>query len=109
MKDVYGLVGVMGALAFLMSIVTLAVRKLPLNAEVARKTVHVGMGIICLFFPLIFEYPRTVWLLAAIAISGMCSVKLSRFREKAGSSLYSVNRLSVGEILFPLEIGRAHV
>lgn len=70
-------------------------------AEVARKSVHVAMGLACAAFPWIFERPLPVWVLAALATLPLALLRwVPTLREGIGSTLHGVKRLSYGEILF---------
>ncbi len=71
------------------------------TAEVARKTVHVGMGLGCVAFPWIFDRPLPVWILAGVATTllGVLRVVPS-LRSGMGSALHGIKRLSYGEVLF---------
>lgn len=83
---------------------SLGVKSGRLTAETARKTVHVGMGMVCLTFPWIFNSVIAVQAMAAIAILTLLVVRISKLRSSLGSALFSVERLSVGELLFPLAV-----
>lgn len=75
-----------------------------LSGELARKSVHVGMGVICLSFPWLFDSPLPVQILAAAAILTLLCVRITRLRQSIGSALFSIDRLSIGELLFPLAV-----
>lgn len=75
-----------------------------LKAETARKIVHAGMGCICLSFPLLFESPVAVNILAGIAVASLLAVRLTSLKTSIGSSLFSVERISIGELLFPISV-----
>jgi phytol kinase len=70
-------------------------------AEVARKSVHVAMGLACASFPWIFDRPLPVWILAALATLPLMLLRwVPSLREGIGSALHGVKRISYGEILF---------
>ena len=75
-----------------------------LGGESARKLVHVGMGIICAFFPWIFNAVLQVQVLGAVAVFSILIIRCSFIRQHLGASLFSVSRISVGELLFPIAI-----
>lgn len=81
-------------------------KSLKVHAEVQRKIIHTGLGLYSLTFPLIFS---EVW--EVVALCGAAIVILSLIRsvpalkEKLGSGLHSVDRLSLGEIFFAFSIG----
>jgi len=71
------------------------------SPEVARKTVHVSMGLTCAVFPWIFDRPLPVWILAGIATFPLLLVRMiPSLREGAGAALHGVKRPSYGELLF---------
>jgi len=75
-----------------------------LSGEMARKLVHVGMGVLCLSFPWLFDSVLAVQVLAGIAIISLLIIRISKLRKSIGSALFSVERLSIGELLFPLAV-----
>lgn len=80
----------------------LGVHKLPLAAETSRKAIHLGMGLICLSFPWFFENAWKVDLLAALAVMTLLVI---RWKKPAlGEVLHRIERLSVGDILFPIGV-----
>ena len=85
--------GLMGALRFWQ------VRTSP-HPELARKLVHVGMGLVCLSFPWLFDSLWPVSALAALAVGGLLAV---RHMPVAGV-LHAVGRESSGEIYFPIAV-----
>lgn len=86
----------------LLVILMVAVHKLPLTAEASRKTIHVGMGMICLSFPWLFTETWRVDLLAILAVSTLLFI---RWRKLAfGKVLHRIERLSFGELLFPVGV-----
>ena len=99
-----GIAIVISALVVLLGVSTLLVKKQLVKAEAARKCVHVGMGLVCLSFPRLFSSPLSVWLLALAAVIIILVVRLSRLRQTVGTSLFSIERLSVGELLFPVAV-----
>ena len=69
--------------------------------ELARKAVHVGMGLICAAFPWIFDRPLPVWILAALSLVPLLALRiLPALRAGLGSVLHGVKRPSYGEVLF---------
>jgi len=93
------------ALGLLLIGCQLARKKFDLGAELSRKLVHMGMGLICASFPLMFDEVWPVFLLGALAIISLSTVRLvPNLRTGIGSSLYSIQRFSLGEIYFPLSV-----
>lgn len=71
------------------------------SAEVARKSVHVLMGLICMSFPWVFERPLPVWVLAALATVPLAVVRcIPSLKKGMGSALHGISRPSYGEVLF---------
>ena len=105
MRSIYGICFVLAALALLMAAVRALQQRQAIDAEVARKLVHVGMGVICLTFPWVFASPQPVWVLAGLSIAALAAVRLiGPIRMLLGSVLGGVNRVSFGEIYFPLAV-----
>ncbi len=76
-----------------------------LSPESARKTVHIGMGLLCLSFPWLFNSVLAVQILSVSAVLALLVVRLSKLRRSVGTALFSVQRLSIGELLFPAAVG----
>ena len=71
------------------------------SPEVARKGVHVGMGLACAAFPWIFERALPVWVLAGIATLPLAAIRIyPAWRKGVGSALHGIERPSYGEVLF---------
>jgi len=82
-------------------VIRLLAKKLGSPPEVARKTVHVAMGLSCAAFPLVFERALPVIVLAGIATVPLVLIRFSpKLRQGIGSALHGVSRPSYGEILF---------
>lgn len=79
-----------------------AVHHLSLSAEVSRKVVHVGMGMICLTFPWLFSTNWHVDLLAALAVTTLLLIRWQK--PPLGKVLHGIERLSFGELLFPVGV-----
>ncbi len=70
--------------------------------EISRKTVHVAMGLCCLSFPLVFQ---SFWPVLFLCVSSLAA--LIWIRLKGGglrAVLHGVNRVSWGEICFPIAV-----
>ena len=99
------IVGVLVALGALMLAVRVAQRRFGISPELARKTVHIGMGLVCLSFPWLFRNALPVWVLAAVAVIALAAVRLlPALKGDFGQVLGGVQRQSWGEILFPLSV-----
>lgn len=98
-----GIVGVLAALGVLIGIVKLCGSWLP--AELSRKAVHVGMGLLCLSFPWVFEEAWPVGVLAVLAVIGLGAVRwVPALRTKIGGVIGGVERQSYGEFYFPVAV-----
>ncbi len=76
-------------------------RRCGATPEVARKIVHVAMGLTCVTFPWLFTRPFPVWILAGMATIPLAVVRsLPVLRHGVGSALHGINRPSYGEIFF---------
>lgn len=78
------------------------IHKLPLSPEASRKSVHLGMGTLCLSFPVLFSNPRHVDLLAALAVTTLLALRW--LKPPMGKVLHRIERLSFGELLFPIGV-----
>jgi len=100
-----GIVLVLAALGALMAAVHALQRRGAIEPEVARKAVHLGMGVICLTLPWVFAAAWPVWLLAGLAIAELAAVRLlPALRDRLGQVLGGVGRASLGELYFPLGV-----
>lgn len=105
-----GILAVLAALAVLMGVVKLAQLWCRLSAELSRKIVHVGMGLLTVSFPWLFDRVWPVVLLAAVAAVALLIVKcVQSLRAGIGSVLLGVERTSFGEVYFPIAVGSLYV
>ncbi len=74
-----------------------------LDPEIGRKLVHISLGLYCLTFPFVFQYPWEVWVTCALA-AGVFMLARGRMRDSLGGSLHSVERTSYGELLFAASV-----
>lgn len=74
------------------------------SPEVARKIVHVGMGMICLSFPTLGVSTTSVMLLAVLATAALLILRLTKASNPLSSALFSIDRSSSGELLFPIAV-----
>ena len=76
-------------------------RKTKINAELLRKIVHSGLGLICAVFPWVFH---STWELIILCIGVIAVLLCARYhpvyKEKLGTGLYCVKRKSIGDLLF---------
>ncbi len=104
LMPIISIIIVLIALAALLGVSALMVNKGKICGESARKLVHVGMGLICLTFPWLFQKSFPVLALAGIAVVSILLMRLTKLRSSLGASLFSVKRISVGELIFPIAV-----
>lgn len=98
-----GIVAVLVVLGVLMGILRIFQDRVP--AELSRKAVHVGMGLVCLSFPWLFREAWPIVVLAILAVAGLAAVRLvPALRKEMGGVLGGVERQSFGEFYFPLSV-----
>jgi phytol kinase len=82
-----------------------AQQRLALEAELSRKLVHIGMGLVCLTFPWLFQEVWPVWTLAGLAVLALGLVRAQpELKARFGRVLGGVARESWGELIFPLAV-----
>jgi len=75
------------------------------HPELVRKLLHLGMGLVTLSFPWLFSEAWPVLLLAGVAILGLLSIRVvGCVKDRLGTVLGGVKRVSLGEVYFPLAI-----
>ena len=101
-------VAIMGSLLLLIVMlagVSFTARQLALPAELARKLVHLGIGLYCLSFPFLFS---RFWEVAAICGCAFVLLLLTRLphhlAEDMGRGLHGVARKSYGDLLFAIAV-----
>lgn len=88
------LVALLAAAAFL-------ARRHALHPELARKAVHVGLGLYSLTFPFLFQTPGPVLAICGVAVALLMGLRFSRGSGRGlGAGLHGVARESYGELLF---------
>jgi phytol kinase len=108
--DGLAMAAVSGVLVALLFFSSGLARRGKLSPELARKTVHTGMGLLCLPFPWLFSGPLPVVLLGLLALTVMLIIRRSRaLRGSMGASLHGVERQSTGELMFPLAVAAVFV
>ncbi len=76
------------------------------RAEIRRKLLHTGMGLLTVTFPWLFGATWPVLFLAAAFVLGLSALRISPFlRSHFGGVIDGVSRPSVGELCFPLAVG----
>ncbi len=105
MNPLVGMAVVLVALGALLLVVKRVQGCGRLSPEGARKCVHMGMGVICLSFPWLFATPWPVWGLALLSVLGLGALRaVPLLRRELGGVLHDVQRVSLGEIYFPLGV-----
>ena len=101
-----GFSGVIWLLAMMIGGLKILTQRYALHPELARKLLHVGMGLVILPFPWIFDSTGPVFVLAGSSALFMAVMRsLKCLREGVGSVLTGVDRDSWGEVYYPLAVG----
>ena len=75
------------------------------HPEILRKGIHVGMGLVVLPLPWVFDQAWPMIILAVIACGVMVSMRSIRWlRRGVGTVMDGVGRESLGEIYFPVAV-----
>lgn len=75
------------------------------HPEVARKSLHVALGLVTLSFPWLFDAPWPVITLAVLAVVALTAVRhVKAMRETVGEVIHAVHRESTGELVFPIAV-----
>jgi phytol kinase len=95
----------LGGFAALFFSVDFLRKRLALDAELSRKLFHIGGGLISLALPLAFDNLPLVLSLMLIASISLLSLRYIPFlRQRYGKVLGGVERLSLGELYFPISV-----
>ena len=100
LAKIAGSVALLAAVLFAVSLVG---KRLKLQAELARKLIHVSLGLYCLTFPWVFEHTWEVAATCALAVL-VFALARGRMRSSLGEGLHGVNRVSYGEVLFAVSV-----
>lgn len=95
-----GLVLSLSAILALLVLTEILWRTNRVHIEVSRKIVHMGTGVIIAFWPLYLSWTIVQLLSLALLLVVLVSYKLNIFQ-----SIHAVDRLTKGEILFPVGVG----
>ena len=80
------------------------------DPELLRKLLHIGMGVVSLTLPWLFETPWPVLLLAGAFGAGLLAGRSSAcWRRVAGGILCGIKRTSVGDLCFPAAVAAVFV
>src|SRR5262249_26967997 len=74
------------------------------HPELLRKILHVGMGLLAVAFPWIFDRSWPVLVLGVFSLGVMIALRTMKRFSEVGSVLSGVRRVSLGEIYFPVAI-----
>lgn len=100
-----GMAVVLGALGGLLLALTLYRHAARPHPELLRKLLHVGMGLVTLSFPWLFDSNWPVLVLTGLSVALLLSLRLvSTLRAGLGQVVSGVARFSLGEIYFPLAV-----
>jgi phytol kinase len=75
-------------------------RKKIVEVETSRKMVHIGTGVVIAFWPYILDW----WIIQALSLVMLIAIFIS-FKFHIFKSIHSVQRMTRGEILFPIGVG----
>jgi len=92
---------VLGVLFLGLPTIRAVARRSGASPEVARKSIHVAMGLVCATFPWIFDRCLPVLVLAGMATLPLGLIRMfPALRMGVGSALHGIDRPSYGEVLF---------
>jgi phytol kinase len=75
------------------------------HPELLRKILHVGMGLVAVAFPWLFDRSWPVLVLGGLSIGGMIALRTVKgLAGGVGTIISGVHRVSLGELYFPLAI-----
>jgi phytol kinase len=95
---------VTAACGLLLGGVTLWRRRGSPPAELTRKAVHVGMGLIALSLPWLFDRPWPVLVLCGGLGLAFLALKLFARRSALGEAMHDVDRSSRGDLYFAASV-----
>lgn len=96
---------VFGTLGGLLGGLTLYRRVAAPHPELLRKLLHVGMGLVTLALPWLFDRAWPVLVLCGLSVILLVSLRsVARLRASVGQVVSGVSRFSLGEIYFPLAV-----
>lgn len=96
---------VVGSLLMLMGGLRLYQRLCSPHPELVRKLLHIGMGLVTLSFPWLFDAAWPIVVLGVLSVGGMLALRLVKgLRASVGCVVSSVSRATLGEVYFPLAV-----
>jgi phytol kinase len=100
-QEWFGVAAVLAGLLSGLPLIRFFSRRFGASPEVARKMIHVAMGLACSAFPWVFDRALPVWILAGIATLPLGLIRLlPALKSGVGSVLHGIKRPSYGEVLF---------
>ena len=94
------------SLIFLVDLITIKLidKKQKLNPELKGKLFHMLMGLVMLTLPYLFTSWVSVGVLGIVALVFLFFLKNTKLKNSIGTVLYSVDKESLGEILFTISV-----
>jgi len=99
-----GMAVVAGALAGLLGGLRLLQKYAAPHPELLRKMLHVGMGLVIVSFPWLFDRSWPVLVLGALSLGVMIALRTVKALAGFGAVVSGVHRVSLGELYFPLAV-----
>jgi phytol kinase len=105
-RTLAAMVAVVVVLAGLFGALRLLCRMKVVHPEAIRKLLHVGMGLVVLTFPWVFDSAWPVIVLAGGSALALILLKLNpALRAASGGVIEGVGRESLGEVYYPISVG----
>lgn len=98
-NEIFNAVGISGVFTMLFALAELLHRK-GFKTELSRKLVHLGSGILCMSFPLLFDQFQYVGLLS----TGFLAILILSRKLNVLNSIHQIERKSIGAYLFPVAV-----
>jgi phytol kinase len=96
---------VLGTLAVMLGAVRLHQKTAHPHPELARKLLHVGMGLVAVSFPWLFDRSWPVLVLGVLSFGLMVALRTVKIlRGSVGCVVNDVNRASFGDLYFPISV-----
>jgi phytol kinase len=105
-----GMALIVAALGGLIGAMRLYQRVASPHPELTRKLVHIGMGLVVLWLPWLFDDVWPVLVLAGVSVAGLLLVRVvGALKRAVGGVLGGVGRSSFGELYYPLAMAALFV
>jgi phytol kinase len=100
-----GMAVVVGTLVVLMLALRTYQKLASPHPELVRKLLHIGMGLLTLSFPWLFDTAWPIVVLGLLSVGGMLALRLVQgLRGSLGCVVGGVARASLGEVYFPVAV-----